>query len=584
MCVQGKWHHRSGPLFLVAFSPLIEIVSLPCLLGAGLYFSVVFDTWCTMRAPSFLFSFPAISIASASSFRSLFTKTLFVEYTRCKKSAYWHHHNNNNRKSSVDVSVPDRAKWDLGTRQRMEVGTRLGEIAREACFPGGTLIAALDSADAMADTAAAMQVCGNEKPIYEAAFTTPKGLHARVDILVPIPSSTSSFIEYDLVEVKMSTKVKKSHVSDIHFQRFVLREVGVNVRKCKLLLVDRSFKLGEQHISNMFREIDVSSDVATIDTRIAFEAEKASRMFSSSSVPEGIVGRHCSQPWKCAFWNECHSSLPFDHVARLSRASPKLLRKLQNDAIDRIRDIPVNYDGISDAQRDIVRAVRDGTVVVASALPRVLGELSDPLHFLDFETLQPAIPLFRGTSPYETVPFQWSMHTIDGDQLHHCDFIHSEATDPRKPFLLSLFEALSKDSGPIVVYSSYEERILRYLLKVYPSYEPGIRAIVDRLFDLEKMVRKHVVHPMCLGSSSLKAVLPAFVPSLTYDDITVQEGASASAAYECIATGALDDDHTAREKTLNDLKEYCKRDTLAMVRLHQSLLLHHQATEQKQVE
>ena len=160
---------------------------------------------------------------------------------------------------------------------------------------------------------------------------------------------------------------------------------------------------------------------------------------------------------------------------------------------------------------------------------------------MDFEAVLPAIPIFKGTSPYDNIPFQWSMHTMrSAGDIIHAEYLHQERTDPRLPFLETLLEALDGDTAPIFVYSGYEKRMLNNLARQYPTREREIKDIVDRLVDLEELVRKYVAHPACYGSSSLKSVLPAFVPSLSYDGLAIQEGQTAAMEYEAFARGESD--------------------------------------------
>jgi hypothetical protein len=68
----------------------------------------------------------------------------------------------------------------------------------------------------------------------------------------------------------------------------------------------------------------------------------------------------------------------------------------------------------------------------------------------------------------------------------------------------------------------------------------------------------------------LRQISTVIAPIISYDDIDyVADGGAAAWAFECIAAGTAD----GKESTLRQaLEEYCRRDTLAMVEVHNGLL------------
>jgi hypothetical protein len=190
---------------------------------------------------------------------------------------------------------------------------------------------------------------------------------------------------------------------------------------------------------------------------------------------------------------------------------------------------------------------------------------------MDFETVFPALPLFAGLRPYDQLPFQWSVHVLDtpGAEPKHYEFLATDTTDPRREFITSLC-AVMGDSGSIVAYNqTFESLRLKELGAWLPEFAGRIKNIQGRLWDLYPAVRKHVYHPAFGGSFSLKYVLPALVPEMTYEGMDVANGTDAGAAWESLVRGGLDQSERARiEKALRD---YCGQDTLAMVRLLERL-------------
>ena len=190
---------------------------------------------------------------------------------------------------------------------------------------------------------------------------------------------------------------------------------------------------------------------------------------------------------------------------------------------------------------------------------------------MDFESVNPAVPRFPGMHPYDQLPFQWSVHVLRESRVEpeHYEFLGMDASDPRHEFTASLCSALG-DSGSIVVYNQqFESQRLSDLAALLLEFAGRIEKIQTRLWDLLPVVRNNVYHPMFAGSYSLKAVLPALVPHMSYDSMAVADGQAAGLAWEALVHGDLDCNE--RDRIRKALLEYCGQDTLALVRLLQNL-------------
>jgi hypothetical protein len=154
--------------------------------------------------------------------------------------------------------------------------------------------------------------------------------------------------------------------------------------------------------------------------------------------------------------------------------------------------------------------------------------------------------------------------------------------DPREEFVETLCQVLG-ESGSIVVYSSFEKRVLTGLARKYDDppghmtdygWDPGgtnrpVGVIIDRLWDLMKVIRNNYYHPNFHGSISIKSVLPAVSPELDYSALEIGEGSAASFAFQKQAERVLSESEW--ERTRSDLLEYCGLDSLAMARVVQVL-------------
>jgi len=121
----------------------------------------------------------------------------------------------------------------------------------------------------------------------------------------------------------------------------------------------------------------------------------------------------------------------------------------------------------------------------------------------------------------------------------------------------------------ILVYNQqFESERLWELASCVPAYAERIKRIQQRLWDLLPVVRNHVYHPEFGGSFSLKAVLPALVPEMTYEGMDVPNGTIAGVAWQEMIRSGSESERQARRKAL---LEYCGQDTLALVRLLKTL-------------
>ena len=235
------------------------------------------------------------------------------------------------------------------------------------------------------------------------------------------------------------------------------------------------------------------------------------------------------------------------------------------EGIEDIRQIPEGY--LDKAQLERIRRVTiSGEYELDSELTETLNGLAWPRYYLDFETITFAVPIWKGTRPYEQLPFQWSCHIEpQPGVLEHAEYLDTTGVSPMRSFTESLITQLG-DTGPIIVYSSFEATRLRELAKRFPDLADALQGIIGRLVDLLPLTRDHYYHPAMKGSFSIKAVLPTVAPELDYKQLNdVHDGTEAQVAYlDMVDTDTPQEQKAQLEQAL---LEYCKLDTLAMVKL-----------------
>lgn len=458
------------------------------------------------------------------------------------------------------------APVDEAQQAVFDTGTRVGELAREL-YPGGILMDQdhLRIDEAVASTKALLADT-SVPAIYEAGFEFDD-IRVRTDILARARGG-----RYDLVEVKSTTGTKEEHIPDVAIQFYVLQGSGVRPGRAWLAHLNKDYVYpgGGYDLAQLFSVEDVSKRVQEFQSGIP-PALKEMRLAMRGPEPPGIrPGRQCTTPYDCPFFEYCNEGATGYPINQLPRATQKLLARLEAAGIEDIRDIPWGFVGLNPLQQRARDCVVDGRPYLDPAVRGELESLEYPVHFLDFETFNPALPLYVGTRPYQAIPFQWSDHIMGrGGTLTHREFLHDGAGDPRGPLAMSLLETLGT-SGSIVVYSGFEEARIRELAKALPRLSADLLALLDgRIVDLLPLVREHCYHPDFHGSFSLKDVLPALVPALGYCDLAITDGQAASLAYAEIIRPETSDDR--RKQLRADLLSYCGRDTEAMVRLVERL-------------
>jgi CRISPR/Cas system-associated exonuclease Cas4 (RecB family) len=460
----------------------------------------------------------------------------------------------------------DRDNVNSAQEAIFEMGQEVGHLAQKR-FPGGHLVDfdAFHQKEANEETKSLLED-PSITTIYEAAFTHDN-IKIRVDILTKVGQG-----EVDLIEVKSSTRVKDEHHTDLAVQVYVVEGSGLKVRRCFLMHIDSSYEYqgGKYDIEKLFALDDMTNEVKDLQDTIEEQVAGMWSILQKREMPEVDTGSQCNKPYQCSFHSYCRKDWPVDHVSILPRASEKLLANLKSMSISRISGIPDSFTGLTSQQKRVRDSVCGGTIFYGRELLESLRSLEKPIFFIDFETINPALPIYANTRPFQQVPFQWSAHAmLSNDNLEHFEFLAEGSEDPRPHFIRALIKILGQE-GPILVYSSFEKTCLNSIASDYPEYANSIENICSRMVDLLALIRNFFYHPAFEGSFSIKKVLPALVPELSYKNLAIGNGATAAMSFGRIARGNADANEAL--KIRQDLLEYCKLDTFAMVKVFEQLL------------
>lgn len=395
----------------------------------------------------------------------------------------------------------------------------MGLLARDL-FPNGVSAEPPDAFSYhIAVEKTAKYISQQHSVIYEAAFNF-EGVLCAIDILVKKKNKWHAF------EVKGSTKVKEQFVMDAAFQHYVITQSGLPLEDISIVhLNDQYVRKGELEIQKLFTSTSVLEQALEKKDFIEQKISELKKLLKDKKEPFIEIGDHCFSPYECDFTNHCGAN-----VAPTLPEGKKYIDK---------------------------KSIRE-----------FLDTWEYPLHFMDFETIMPAIPEFDFSRPYQQIPFQYSLHIqkSKNSEAEHFEFLGDGINDPREEFIKSLLSRIGKKGSIVTWNKTFEITRLKELARDFPKYQEEITPLIKRVVDLMVVFKKGWYWiPEFYDSASLKYVLPAMVSDLTYGEI--KEGRMASLVYYQLKNQSPE----IREQHIKNLKEYCKLDTLAMVRIWEEL-------------
>lgn len=487
------------------------------------------------------------------------SKSKIIAYRQCPKRLWLELHKNELRDDSSSEMV-------------FQIGHQVGEIAQRIYDPENTGIIidiqALGHSEALAQSM--VLLAEGKSKVFEAGLTVDGAL-AYADVM--LPDHSDGTIRWKMIEVKSSTSVKDYHRDDIAVQAYIASAAGISLSSISLAHIDNSFVyLGDGDYQGLLKENDLTTEALSRSEEVKEWIAGAQAVAALAEEPDVATGPHCNTPFDCGFCNYCNRDVvqPEYPLSSLPRLHAKKREEIEAAGYEDLREVPDEFLG---AIQNRVKqcSITGDTYFDADGAAADLAPHGFPAYFLDFETAMFAVPIWKGTRPYQQIPFQFSLHILaeNGDIQHH-GFLDLSGVDPSYACAKALLE-LCGTIGPVFAYNAgFEKRVMDDLAVRFPDCAVGLASIISRVVDLLPIARNRYYHPSQHGSWSIKAVLPAMCPDLSYDSLDgVQDGGMALSAYqEAIDPATL----AERKKEIqNQLFSYCQLDTFAMVRLHQFL-------------
>lgn len=489
-----------------------------------------------------------------SQYKHKISKSRFVSGIQCEKKLYFDLYRHDLKPT---VTENQQLLFDRGS----DVG-----ILAQNVFPNG-----LDaSPESFYDFSQSIQntskwIQEGIQNIYEASFYYDEVLSA-LDILHQVNKESWA------IEVKSSTSVKDYHITDASLQYWVMCKSGFQPDKFFIMHLDNSYiRRGDIEPKKLFKLIDITEEVKVKFDWVEQNIAKL-KQIQQDVEPEKQLGKYCWSPFECDYMHHCWNHLPennsvFDLINERGKSW-----KLYNDNIYNLSDIPDDFPLTEKQQMQVNGIKYNHSHIDTLKIKEFLDEWNYPLYFFDFETIFPAIPILNNTSPFQQIPFQYSLHilTKSNGKLIHKEFLanpkhfdYNSNEDPRLELILRMIEDLGR-RGSIVAYNAtFEMSVIKNLEKAYPQYAEQLESIINRFVDLYVIFRNGWYYTPSMGASaSIKSVLPAIAPKFSYADLPIKNGGDASNTFLSMIDGSFNGDI---DNTKNLLLQYCERDTEGMV-------------------
>ena len=500
------------------------------------------------------------------------SKSRYTQFCKCQKNLWLNAYN------------PEVAVVDASTEARFESGNEVGDLAMGLFGPyvEVTTMQANGSLDlsAMVEKTNQEMSKGTEN-ICEASFVYENN-YCAVDILRKTEMGwaiyevkSTSFPEFEGQQSKLD-----KYAPDIAYQKWVLTQSGINVTGTYLVCLNSDYvRQGELDLQKLFTIVDMEELVENEYQKVPAQVNMALKVLNTDKEPADDLTEHCMKPYACPFLDYCkrQHNIPEDEPTVFDLYRMNWAKKLEHYHAGRILFKDVREEELSDKQQMQVECTLNNTEHLdKDGIREFLSDLSFPLYFLDFETLQQPIPQYDGQKPYQQITFQYSLHIKKSENAlyEHKEFLApSDGKDPRRSLAEQLCKDIPMNVCTLAYNKSFECGRIKELAELYPDLASHLLNIREHIKDLLDPFRDGYYYvPSMHGSFSIKSVLPALFPdeeSLNYHNLDerCQNGGNAMTLFPRIQFMEPEEAEASREALLR----YCELDTWAMVKVWEKL-------------
>jgi hypothetical protein len=277
-------------------------------------------------------------------------------------------------------------------------------------------------------------------------------------------------------------------------------------------------------------------------------------------------------PYTCPFFDYCTKNIEKPNIFDIRSITNKTKFDLYNRNIYKYKDL-LNEDINSKYKQQIeFELYNKEPYINKEKIDEFLNTLKEPLYFLDFETYQQPIPLFDHVKPYMQIPFQYSLHYIENNELKHKEFLGDGINDPRRELALRLVSDIPDNVTVLAYNMMFEKMVIKSLSEIFEDLSEHLMKIYNNMRDLMVPFKNRDYYTKEMkGSYSIKYVLPALFkddPSLDYHNLDqIHNGSEAMNSYANMSNLTLEE----RKKLRYNMLKYCELDTYAMVKIYDKL-------------
>lgn len=493
------------------------------------------------------------------------TKSDFLKFKQCASYAWF-------SKNKPEILV--NQEIDPFVQGLIDQGAEVERWALKL-FSGGIHVRSFN--EKAADTTQRLIAEGN-KTIFQATFADSQS-YAMIDVL----QWNDLYQAWDVFEIKSSTdskwrkkdKIEPEHLDDTGFQRTLLNKLGYKVANVYLCLLNSEYtKQGDIDPNSLFTTIEITDRLIVLEETHKLEIENAVSQLNSSHEPTDCKCRYKSRKNHCGAFSYLYPDANVYGTYDLASIgnSKKQLAEMVDSKILAMEDITDVSKFKKMKLWQWLTYIDDEEIIIKDKIREELNGLQYPLYFLDYETLPSAIPKYDSTSPHQQVVFQYSLHIIEyeGASVTHKEYLHITSDSPMNDVAQNLRNDIGDNGSVIVWYKPFEVPRTKELAAAVPAHSAFLLALSDRIYDLMDIVSKGYYHHKDFrGSASIKAVLPVMCPELSYKSLQVQNGTQAMTTYHDLIFS--EKYSNAKSQIIQDLLNYCKLDTWAMVRIWEEM-------------
>ena len=458
----------------------------------------------------------------------------------------------------------NEVKEDVSNESVLENGTNVGLLAQQL-FGEYTVVEFNENLSKMIDDT--NEYLKQEKIVLCEASLSYNNNFCSVDIL------KKDNDKYEIYEVKSSTHISDIYLDDASYQYYVLKGRGLNVTKVSIIYINSSYeRVGNLDIKKLFNIKDITQIAVDKQDFIHNKIKDLNKYMEDDKEREKDIGEYCFSPYDCPFFKYCSKKLPENNIFNIRGMSLNKKLDLYKKGIYTYESLLNERINEKNKQQIDFELNNIEPYINKDNIKKVLKELSNPMYFLDFESYQSAVPEYDYTKPYMQIPFQYSLHILDNDNLTHKEFLSEAGIDPRRKLAESLVNNIPKDACVIAYNMMFEKMIIKHLASIYPDLKDHLMNIHDHMKDLMVPFKNRDYYMKDMhGSYSIKYVLPALFPndeSLNYKNLElIHKGDEASNSFINLINMSKEE----QKKVRNALLKYCKLDTYAMVKIYEKL-------------